>query len=65
MRQEAGMTFREAIAILTEDGATLLEALENLQYIIDNEGIEALTAEERDAFRAMIALPSYAEQFGE
>ena len=59
------MTFREAIAVLTEDGATLLEALEDLQYIIDNQGIAALTDEEREAFRAVIALPSYAEQFGE
>jgi hypothetical protein len=55
MRQEIPMTFQQAIAVLTETGATLLEALEDCENILENEGEEGLTQEELTAFRVVCA----------
>lgn len=49
------MTFHEAIAVLTEHGATLLEALEDVDYILENMGQDALTREELTAYRIVCA----------
>lgn len=45
------MTFQQAVSVLTETGATLLESMEDVQYILENQGEDALTHEELTAYR--------------
>ena len=64
MREKHVMSFSEAVLFLTEDGTTLLQALDDIQYILDNGGIEILSEAELNAFRVIVSRPTYAD-FGE